>query len=451
MCATEINDGTTIGFAFGQIADRHEQRRRYGLPTISTVVGPVALAQRLWRKWARDHQRPTVTVVKGAKWEWLEQWVATLLNERDLYSDAERFLASRLQPPVAPAELQLRRASPRQIELLLDRAELADYSLEPGRLCRWLLQHRAHGRSLSAGELVSQQMSWNRLGSTSPQHAFRQLIAFLGTTVTPALLVMPGSIDVPLHDGKCWPDEINAVHPLAEELGHLVAGVPDLTIGLAVSKPIWNAYVQRARDSFAKAVLQENVIAIDDLSATSPVHRNCQPARPVVTLPAEISGKSTGNEASATLMTGTPPCAELLSVDVESQVVVDAKKLWKSEHECFLFELLEASSDLNGLFQLNVKPGFKFGNKLAEIDLCCRSLKIAVEVDGFFHFQNADNYRRDRRKDLELQRQGYVVMRFLADDVVSEVAAVLDTIRAAVAFRKQPTKTHPDPKGRITK
>ena len=45
-------------------------------------------------------------------------------------------------------------------------------------------------------------------------------------------------------------------------------------------------------------------------------------------------------------------------------------------------------------------------------------------------------YRRDRRKDLELQKHGYLVVRVLADDVVERLEEVMDTILAAVAFRR---------------
>ena len=37
-------------------------------------------------------------------------------------------------------------------------------------------------------------------------------------------------------------------------------------------------------------------------------------------------------------------------------------------------------------------------------------------------------YRRDRRKDLLLQENGYRVLRFLAEDVGKELDSVLDTI-----------------------
>ena len=67
-----------------------------------------------------------------------------------------------------------------------------------------------------------------------------------------------------------------------------------------------------------------------------------------------------------------------------------------------------------------------------------RKLALAVEIDGYYHFQNADAYRRDRRKDFELQKQGFLVVRVLADDVVRRLEDVLDQILAAVASRRRP-------------
>ena len=63
-------------------------------------------------------------------------------------------------------------------------------------------------------------------------------------------------------------------------------------------------------------------------------------------------------------------------------------------------------------------------------------MNLAVEIDGYYHFQDPDAYRRDRRKDLELQKHGYLVVRVLAEDVVCRLEEVLETILAAVAFRR---------------
>ncbi|MEI6670201.1 MAG: DUF559 domain-containing protein, partial [Acidobacteriota bacterium] len=59
------------------------------------------------------------------------------------------------------------------------------------------------------------------------------------------------------------------------------------------------------------------------------------------------------------------------------------------------------------------------------------------ELDGAQHLGDPVAYRRDRRKDLLLQESGYVVLRFLAEDVGRELNSVLDTIlRSLTGNRK---------------
>ena len=71
-----------------------------------------------------------------------------------------------------------------------------------------------------------------------------------------------------------------------------------------------------------------------------------------------------------------------------------------------------------------------------EVDLLSATLGLAVEIDGYHHFRDLENYRRDRRKDALLQKQGYLVLRFLAEDVVTRLEDILEEIRAAIAFRR---------------
>ena len=53
-------------------------------------------------------------------------------------------------------------------------------------------------------------------------------------------------------------------------------------------------------------------------------------------------------------------------------------------------------------------------------------------------------YRRDSRKDLLLQENGYFVLRFLAEDVGNDLDAVLDAILRMLARRRQSTpRTEP--------
>jgi very-short-patch-repair endonuclease len=63
-----------------------------------------------------------------------------------------------------------------------------------------------------------------------------------------------------------------------------------------------------------------------------------------------------------------------------------------------------------------------------EVDLLCAPLRIAVELDGGQHFGSVEAYRRDRRKDALLQENGYLVLRFLAEDVGKHLDQVLDAI-----------------------
>ncbi|MFC1708021.1 hypothetical protein ACFL59_14595, partial [Planctomycetota bacterium] len=57
-----------------------------------------------------------------------------------------------------------------------------------------------------------------------------------------------------------------------------------------------------------------------------------------------------------------------------------------------------------------------------------------------FHFRGPKDFRRDRRKDLLLQKHHHTVVRVLADDVVFEMPRVLDLILDAVAHCKSQTR-----------
>jgi very-short-patch-repair endonuclease len=61
---------------------------------------------------------------------------------------------------------------------------------------------------------------------------------------------------------------------------------------------------------------------------------------------------------------------------------------------------------------------------------------VAVELDGAQHFADPVAYRRDRRKDQLLQENGYLVLRFLAEDVGRELEMVLDAILRALSHHR---------------
>jgi len=70
-----------------------------------------------------------------------------------------------------------------------------------------------------------------------------------------------------------------------------------------------------------------------------------------------------------------------------------------------------------------------------EVDLLSEPLQLAIELDGGQHLGDVDAYRRDRRKDALLQENGYLVLRFLAEDVGKYLDQVLDAILRALSHQ----------------
>lgn len=110
----------------------------------------------------------------------------------------------------------------------------------------------------------------------------------------------------------------------------------------------------------------------------------------------------------------------------------------RSIAEAFLYRRLETFPETAGRFQLNVKLAIPFdGFGQMEVDLFCADAKIAIEIDGKQHFADANAYRRDRRKDILLQENGYMVLRFLAEDVSKHLDDVLNSILRVLACVNQ--------------
>ena len=110
----------------------------------------------------------------------------------------------------------------------------------------------------------------------------------------------------------------------------------------------------------------------------------------------------------------------------------------RSATEAFLYRRLETLPETRGRFRLNVALPIAFdGFGTLEVDLLCADARVAVELDGAQHLADPVAYRRDRRKDQLLQENGYLVLRFLAEDVGKELDAVLDAILRVLARRRQ--------------
>ena len=110
----------------------------------------------------------------------------------------------------------------------------------------------------------------------------------------------------------------------------------------------------------------------------------------------------------------------------------------RSASEAFLYRRLETLPETKGRFQLNVRIPIAFdGQSQMEVDFVNEALRIAIELDGSQHLSDAEAYRRDRRKDRLLQQNGYLVLRFLAEDVGKDLDGVLDSILQSLAGRER--------------
>ncbi|MBV8238770.1 MAG: DUF559 domain-containing protein [Sphingomonas sp.] len=74
------------------------------------------------------------------------------------------------------------------------------------------------------------------------------------------------------------------------------------------------------------------------------------------------------------------------------------------------------------------------------LDHACRTAKVAIEIDGSQHIENAE---RDAARTVFLERLGWHVMRFWNSEVRENPDGVAEAILAVVADPCRPT--HPQP------
>jgi very-short-patch-repair endonuclease len=100
-----------------------------------------------------------------------------------------------------------------------------------------------------------------------------------------------------------------------------------------------------------------------------------------------------------------------------------------------LFEALARDPRTRGRFELDGKVVTADGPAI-DVALVAHADRIAVELDGWYHFHDPEGYRRDRVQDTRLVRAGYFVLRFPTEDVDDRLASTIEHLAIALAGRR---------------
>jgi very-short-patch-repair endonuclease len=100
-----------------------------------------------------------------------------------------------------------------------------------------------------------------------------------------------------------------------------------------------------------------------------------------------------------------------------------------------LFDALAQDPRTRGQFELDGKVRTADG-PVIDVSVVAHRARIAVELDAWYHFHDPEGYRRDRVQDTRLQRAGYFVLRFPAEDVDDRLASTIEQLAIALAGRR---------------
>ena len=400
--------------------DLRQRRREQSIPTISVLSGPIGLGLQTWRAWAARHGLAVVVLSDTDAGNALARWIWALATTRDLIADAADWLAP--FTGYGPAELRRRTAAMTRhdFEWFWRDLPIPAGRSGPAGFCRLLLSEAAKGASPERiGELLMEAEAARALAD--PAGVMASLAEVASGRRLPTLLLAPEDAC----GGADW------LARAGRMLEAIVAAVPTLAVAIAAEAAEVGRMLQAGPPSHTLDVLREGLVPVSSLDEAEVVER--LRVAGATAAPTSAARRLAEDGASEQLAAMFAAAARL----VGSKDAPEKEDAARSAVERFLFDRLETLPATMGRFALNQRLDFRHGPAAAEVDLLAASLRLVIELDGsYFHLRDAAAYRRDRRKDWELQRRGYWVLRFLSDDVVERLEEILDTILAAVELRR---------------
>jgi very-short-patch-repair endonuclease len=386
----------------------HQSQRFQAIPTLSVLQGKAIAARQLWTQWSKQTDRSTGVGVYTSIATLLETWLAALAQHDDLRSRILQNVAALAHRSEAELSAWLAHTSDYQRQLFWQ--QLAPLSEDTERL-------RAILDWLPAFPSPEPQTKPLALADSSMVLAsFAAVARLFPQSVVPGLLVL-------------LPEDDQAAVALTA-LTQLVEAVPQIPVALALTVAQVQYLLNELPESRAKAMLRSGLIDV--------------PSTELGNIRQQLSDLNLDDERIQSLLHlaethGTTPdvldTALTLLDPAHQPETAEAADVYRSQAEWFLAQYLEAKPTTTGRFQVNARLDIDFGGRPMEVDFLDVAAKIVIELDGHYHFQSLDNYRRDRHKDRLLQQQGFLVLRFLSEDVVRDLEGILDAVDQALATR----------------
>lgn len=385
--------------------DWQEQRRRQGIPTVSVLVGPVATGGMVWRRWAVQQQRAVVAV--SEPFLIAQQWLRSTAAQQNLPRLILEQLARRLGRDPVAFRADWQHKTPYERRSLWE--SLPSTGVPPiFATCCELPTLTEQSTDLLVTRLLD-AAPHDPIGVV--EQVFQLLHAAGVVERSPTVLLQPAAL-------HCTPDWFSQA---AAQAGRWALQLPALSLGLVVPSGLWQQFLVECSSARLVDVLREGVV---DLSLPTSYEiaqrlRHADPEAPTsaaIRLLAE-QGADHGLVEMA---------CQLLATD--KATTADASSRSRSLAEQFLYDFLQLLPETAGRWELNALLNFHFGHRPIEVDLLERSRRLVVEIDGYYHFRDKEVYRRDRTKDYLLQKHGYFVLRFLAEDVVCSLELIRDRI-----------------------
>jgi Protein of unknown function (DUF559) len=396
--------------------DRHALRRLQTVPTLSVLSGPVGLGIHCYRHWCAARGLEVVRVDCADHDGLVAGWVAGLARQRDLNADAVSFLAATAGRDAEDLRAALTRFSPRDFDQFWETLTPGDDGAGSAEAARWIARQFVAGQPLDPDRLATSLAS---ALSRPPAGRFAVVSALSG-------LVPPGNLPALLLTQPPSGQAVTEWFDSAVRLSvGLVESIPRLSAGLAVETADLDRWLRAGSGDRARSLVREGIVAVAGLRGEELSDRLQAVGIAPEPLAATVRRLETDGASEELAAAFTEAARRLESPSGTSD------EEGRSAAERFLFERLESLPATAGYFRLCATLDFLFGPRNAEVDLLAEDRQLAVEVDGYYHFTDPAAYRRDRRKDWELQRRGFLVLRFLAEDVVSRMEDVLDTILTA--------------------